>query len=435
MGDLTVELQGEVIGRLTDSGPRFDFVAEPDAVRRLGLGSRALSLAVPIVPRAQPAQRAHRQNYFAELLPEGAARTRLAQEAGVRRDDVVGMLRAYGRDVAGAVQLWDPQELGEPRTPAIEPVDDVGVARMLRDVASQPLGNMPRRGKTSLNGMQDKIVLVRIDGGWGRAVDGYPSTHIVKPIVARLPSMVFDEEYGSRFARELGLADFDTHLATFDGSAALVIERYDRAAQAVDGRIHQEDFNQVLGLGGDEKYERFGAKGLSEVAKVLSAHDRTSLLRMATLAVAVGNLDMHMKNISLLHDIDGSTRLAPMYDIVPQHFHDNDGELALSVAGVYDHAAVSAEDLVAEGEGWGVKDADTVVGETLRVVLDVAASERPHIAAHPGLQLEIERFAQNLLGGLTISGEAAHDSFAREAERPAVGGAWTWNNRSEGPTP
>ncbi|GAA1766883.1 type II toxin-antitoxin system HipA family toxin [Agromyces humatus] len=245
---LIVELHGRQIGHLVGTGSEFDFRADEDAIREYGLGSTAMSLAVPLVPRPPRTQKRIRANFFAELLPEGMARDRLAAEAGVRRDDILGMLATYGRDIAGALQVWDPDLPDEPCTPATESLEDADVRRMLEDVRVAPLGNKPRRGKTSLNGVQSKIVLVRTGHRWARAIDGYPSTHIIKPVVPEYPTTIFDEEYGSRFARELGLADFDTHLGQFADAAALVIERYDRSPATPDGRVHQEDFSQILGL-------------------------------------------------------------------------------------------------------------------------------------------------------------------------------------------
>ena len=92
-------------------------------------------------------------------------------------------------DVAGALQIWDPQVPGEPRAPRYEPVGQGDVARMLTAVSEEPLGNKPIGGKTSLAGVQDKIVLARTsDDGWSRVVDGAPSTHVLKPVHARYPS-------------------------------------------------------------------------------------------------------------------------------------------------------------------------------------------------------------------------------------------------------
>ncbi|WIB76911.1 HipA domain-containing protein [Curtobacterium sp. MCPF17_002] len=411
MGDLTVALHGTVLGRLLDRGRDFDFRADAEAIRQFGLGNRVLSRAVPLVPRPQAAQLGLRQNFFSELLPEGQARERLAREAGVRETDVVGMLRAFGRDVAGAVQLWDPDVPGEPKQPDTEPIDDDDVADLLRNVQAAPLGNTSRRskreGKSSLNGVQNKIVLVRDGDRWSRALDGYPSTHILKPVVGRLPTVIFDEEYGSRFARALGLAAFETTLQVFGGVTALVIERYDRSPAAPEGRIHQEDCNQVLGCAGDEKYEKWGGRGLRDVAKQLAGQDLPRLLRLVTMSVAVGNLDLHLKNISVLHDERGGTALAPAYDIVPQHFQRNDGEMGLDVNGVRSHAAITRDDLVGEGASWGVRDADEIVRGALAEIELVARAEMPHIGAEIALQESIQRMAGNLLDGRPVGGSTA----------------------------
>ena len=64
--------------------------------------------------------------------------TRLAQQAGLVEQDVIGLLRAYGRDVAGA---------------------------------------LPSGGKTSLAGVQGKIVLVLTESGWNRSATTAPQTH------------------------------------------------------------------------------------------------------------------------------------------------------------------------------------------------------------------------------------------------------------------
>lgn len=148
-----------------------------------------------------------------------------------------------------------------------------------------------------------------IDGD-ARTFDFVPSPEAIE----------FDEEFGSRLSRRMGLAAFGTTVADFDGLAALVVERYDRS----DGtRVHQEDLSQALGAEHNEKYQEMGGVvNLRRVAEVLSqyasARDLHRLARMVVLSVAVGNLDMHTKNIALLHPSTGETLLAPAYDVVPQ---------------------------------------------------------------------------------------------------------------------
>ena len=80
------------------------------------------------------------------------------------------------------------------------------------------------------------------------------SNHIVKPPSTRFPTITFDEEYGFRADKAAGLTRLSAWIDDFDGVAGLVIERYDRSPDALQGRIHQEDMNQALGASGNEKY-------------------------------------------------------------------------------------------------------------------------------------------------------------------------------------
>ena len=359
MADLVVELYGTRAGTLTGTWRTFDFLPDVAAVTRFGIDSPILSVAIPLTVVAVRSRKERRQNFFRELLPEGRMLTRLAQQAGLAEQDVIGLLRTYGRDVAGALQIWDPAAPGEPKQPALEPLSSAGVAGMLEHVQDNPLGNKPSGGKTSLAGVQDKIVLARTGRGWNRVIDGWPSTHILKPESREYPTSIYDEEFGSRFARAAGVTSFPTWIEEFAGVPAVVIERYDRSPDAPQGRIHQEDFNQVLGAAGDQKYQKHGGKvSLERIARVFSAvGDRDSLERLFKLvvvSVSVGNLVLHAKNLSLLHLPDGAMTLSPAYDVVPQAHQPNDGEVALAVGGEYRHAAITSDHLVAEGRAWGL---------------------------------------------------------------------------------
>jgi serine/threonine-protein kinase HipA len=309
--------------------------------------------------------------------------------------------------VAGALQIWDPDVPGEPKQPALEALTDFGVADMLVHVQQNPLGNKPAGGKTSLAGVQDKIVLARTGNRWNRVIDGWPSTHILKPESRDYPTSIYDEEFGARFARAAGLTSFATWIEEFEGVPAVVIERYDRSPDAPQGRIHQEDFNQILGAAGNQKYQKFGGRvSLQRVAHVFSAiGDNDSLKRLfklVVLSVAVGNLDMHAKNISLLHRPDGTMTLSPAYDVVPQAHQPNDGEVALAIAGEYRHAVITMDHLLAEGRSWGLGAAADLAEETLTTVLQLAQAQTPDKRAYPRLANDIAGFASNLLAGRTV---------------------------------
>jgi serine/threonine-protein kinase HipA len=407
MADLVVELYGTRAGALAGTWRAFDFLPDAAAVTRFGIDSPILSVAIPLTVVAVRSRKERRQNFFRELLPEGRMLARLAQQAGLVEQDVIGLLRAYGRDVAGALQIWDPDVPGEPKQPALEPLTTAGVADMLERVLANPLGNKPFGGKTSLAGVQDKIVLARTGEGWNRVIDGWPSTHILKPESRDYPTSIYDEEFGARFARAAGLTSFPTWIEEFAGAPAVVIERYDRSPDAPQGRIHQEDFNQVLGAAGNQKYQKYGGKvSLERIARVFSAvGDRDSLERLFKLvvvSVSVGNLDMHGKNLSMLHLPDGAMRLSPAYDVVPQAHQPNDGEVALAVGGEYRHAAITISHLLAEGRAWGLAEPADLAEEALVTVLQVANTEAPHKRAHAGLARDISGFAANLLAGRAI---------------------------------
>jgi len=408
VADLVVELYGTRAGVLTGTWRTFDFAPDPAAVARFGIDSPILSVAIPLTVVSVRSRKDRRQNFFRELLPEGRMLARLAQQAGLVEQDVTGLLRTYGRDVAGALQIWDPDIPGEPKQPALEPLSD-----MLEHVQDNPLGNKPSGGKTSLAGVQDKIVLARTENGWNRVIDGWPSTHILKPASRGYPTAVYDEEFGARFARAVGLTSFPTWIEEFQGVPAVVIERYDRSPDAPQGRVHQEDFNQVLGAAGNQKYQKYGGKvSLQRIARVFSAAgDRDSLQRLFKLMVvsaAVGNLDMHAKNMSLLHLPDDTMMLSPAYDVVPQAHQSNDGEIALAVGGEYRHAAITMEHIVAEGHAWGLTSAADLAEETLATVLQLADTEAPHKRAYPGLSRDIAGFASNLLAGRAIGASGHH---------------------------
>lgn len=127
--------------------------------------------------------------------------------------------------------------------------------------------------------------------------------------------------------------------------------------------------------------------------------DLQNLLRMAVLAAAVGNLDMHAKNISLTHDASGAVKLAPAYDFVPQAHQATAGEMALAIAGEYRHAEIDRNLLVEEGRSWGIRNADRIVSDVLEALLAIVTNEDPHPRAHPSLADDIVRFTQNLLDG------------------------------------
>jgi serine/threonine-protein kinase HipA len=395
MGELSVHLYGHPVGVLTGGDRRtFDFRTTDATFERFDVLSTILSEAIPL--RRQPDRRtvARRRNFFAELLPEGPALEAMAERARVDRHDVLGLLRRYGRDVAGALEVFDPADPGEPARPDLRPLDGPSVRRLIESPAEAPLGNDPALGRISLGGVQTKATLTRRDGEWFQPLGGHPSTHIVKPPSQTHPTLVYDEEYGARLACRVGLLDHAVWIEDFGGLAALVVERYDRAETAGGPtRLHQEDFNQALGAADNQKYQEHGGvvtlKRIAELLARATADGLGRLLEMVSFTAAIGNLDLHAKNLSLLHPPAGRARLAPAYDQVPMAHLPTDGRLALKVNGVHHIRQLTAADLVAEGRSWGVPDAELVVDGLLDRLSPAVAEEAPDPRAHPALQEDV----------------------------------------------
>lgn len=410
---LAIELNGLMVGHLEGAIRSFDFMATPGATEALGNNSLALSVSMPLTPTPIKSHANRRRNWFAELLPEGDQYEYMLQQGALRRGDTLAFLARYGRDVAGALQIWDVDDPTEPLTPSTSRVSEAEVRELLESPSSSPLANIDRLGKSSLGGVQPKIVLAREEDPsstkthWARALGGHPSTHILKPQLAgRLSSVIFDEEYGARLAQLLGLTGSRSEIQNFDGLNALVIERFDRTGGK---RLHQEDFNQILGASGNQKYQEMGGVvTLARVAAVLtkftSSKELRAFARQLILSVALGNLDMHTKNIGLLHAASGEIHLAPAYDVVPQAHMPNDGRLALAVNGKYQHATIARSDLVSEISSWGISRPKQVVLETLEELQTAIRAEAPHPRAFEGLHDDLESFVTNLLDGRATSG-------------------------------
>lgn len=170
-------------------------------------------------------------------------------------------------------------------------------------------------------------------------------------------------------AERAGLKAARTTILSFAGTQVLVSERYDRRRE-VGGirRIHQEDACQalsVLTIVPEQKYEEFGGPTLVGIAGLLEqwgeAGSKEELLRQIALHVIVGNADVHGKNLSFLHQEDGTVGLALAYDVMSTVYYSTtfarpmSSTLGLFVNGKRDINEATVEDLLDEAKRWGMK--------------------------------------------------------------------------------
>ncbi len=362
---LDVYLYGARVAELRDAGQgELALQYTREAIDR---GNRSrVSLSLPVRPEQYPSRRGGNR-WVRSILPEPQLRDRLAVEFGLDADDYSGMLLQIGRDVAGAtviVPAGEAENLGSER---VDPVTDDQVLDLISRMPTNPLGVDRERGvRLSLAGAQEKLLLARTpDGRWARPINGYPSTHILKPEPEDYPGLASNELFSLRLAEIAGLEAATATIHTFGAARTLIVERYDRIRSSDRvRRIHQEDLLSAAGRDPLHKYEQdseYGRVGpaLSDLAGMVSSHlglaQLTWFLDTVTFNVVIGNADAHARNLSLLLHEDGSVGFAPLYDLVCTRVYDGvSTDLSQRVNQQHDIDMVTIDDLVAEAESWGL---------------------------------------------------------------------------------
>lgn len=360
---LPVFLYDVHLGEITSRGPgRVGFRTSGEAIKAFGLGSRVLSLNLPL--SAEPSNEDAATAFFGGILPEGRGRDNLARQTGLAKDDLFGMLAYAGKDVPGAVVIGS---LPVANQGLHAPVDAQDIESLLNRTSDYAMGSVGGGG--SLPGIQPKAVLAWIDG-WHTAAGGAMSTHILKPVAVGEEWVAHWEAYCLALARKIDLLQFDSCVETFGNRTALVVERYDRTTGPNDfERIHQEDAAQALGLpwDTDAKFESIDPRAsyanianlLPTVRKLRPERGyRHLLLAYLTFNVAIGNTDAHAKNFSLIHTPSGKVQLAPLYDVTALALApDGQQNMAMRVNGHAYQPSLTVDDIVTEGVRWGLPQA------------------------------------------------------------------------------
>lgn len=277
------------------------------------------------------------RQFFENLLPEGEALDAAALASKVSKANLMGLLIALGREMAGALTV---------RSLDVEPIADGKVRRALTQAElSARIRSRPHesfavwdgRVRLSIAGHQDKLA-IHVDGDEWSLADGagIASTHILKPEPVRreLAWLTSNEYFCMRLAAGAGLPTASVELLHVP-EPVLLVTRFDRR-RVPDGveRLHVIDGCQALGLPVAAKYERlYGGErdvrhirdgaSLPKLFALLSGSarplvERLALLRWVLFQVLIGNADAHAKNISFFLD-SGGLRVAPAYDLVSVH--------------------------------------------------------------------------------------------------------------------
>ena len=405
MSALDIWLYGDCVGRLTSARTdHLSFEASATAIQRWGPGSNVLSVTIPFTAEVKvPADRL--RAFFHGLLPEGTARDHLARRFNLRPRDVIGMLRELGEDCAGAVMALPLGEVPPEHPERYEILSATKLAELIDNLPTAPLGigNGPVTRK-SLAGIQPKLLVSRLPSReWAYSTDGAPSTHILKPEEAAYPGGASNEAWCMRLAKACGLTTVDADVLQIGEIPVYCVSRYDRMIDGDQiGRVHQEDFCQALGIEtfdsrakyGVHSAKRLNLRAMSEILRFHAPAERARLLAVTTFHVAIGNADAHGKNHSILHHVDGSIELAPIYDAWSTiQYPRLTRTLSLSIDRTFQLDAISIERLAAEATTWGL--GAPVARAVVRETLDCLATAVDDNAHRVGLDIS-DKFAASI---------------------------------------
>ncbi len=382
------------VGSISRSAVGAVFEYDEAFLARRPPGEDGVALRLPYATRRFETYGVNLHPFFAGLLPEGLRLRAIVRLVKTSEDDLLSLLVAVGGDVVGdvAVGPGDVAPAAAPPTADVERTGDVVFAELFAK-SLERLGD-PGRG-WSVPGVQPKVSAARIafpvrmkrdHGEW-----------LLKLGTSESPRLVENEAFFLEAARECGLATPDFRVVhDREGNAGLLVARFDRprAPVAFGGsgsahvqslatparRIHQEDACQFLGRYPADKYLlslREIADGLADVcaAPVVAT---AWLVRLQAFSYAIGNGDLHAKNVSVLRD-RASRRVmpAPAYDLVSTLPYGDD-RMALKMdgrdrnlrrrdflafaarVGVRDEAAAAILDEVARGLGPWTKRLDRI---------------------------------------------------------------------------
>ena len=367
--DLLIWRNGTVHGVVAERRGKLSIRYESDA--------RPISVSMPVRTKSYGDRRA--RTWLRGLLPEGRIRAMIVYHLELNAADDFDLLTALGKDCAGALSFRTEGAVHDDGL-AGPALSEQEIASLLRALPSSPMG-VEAGFRVSLPGNQNKLLLTRVDDCWHRP-DGTPSTHILKPAVRDLDdSSVDNEAYCQHLATAAGLPAAITTIEEFAGVRVLVSERFDRI---IDGgrvaRVHQEDGCQSTIVDPINKYQTDqGGPTLRNIASALAANggQLTPLLRLITFTVAIGNADLHGKNVSMRFNDDDSISLAPIYDAMSTRFYETtsdgrlvDQTLGMRIAGQSQIDAVTVQHLIDEARTWGITErlATLTVNETVEAI-------------------------------------------------------------------
>jgi serine/threonine-protein kinase HipA len=319
--ELEVFLHARAVGHLVETGADvWSFIYARAAIDQPQGGP--VSLALPRDRESHHGDVVHA--VFANLLPDGALRRRLAQSLGLSEGNDFGLLARLGGECAGALRLRVPGAQWRD-APLRRTLNDGELRNMVAVLPVHPLLAEADGLSKTLPGEFDKLP-VRVIGQQVSVILGDElTTHIVKPAKPGLRESIMNEAYCMALASEYGLAVAPCEVL-HGRVSVLAVTRLDRVDLESPRSLHMEDFCQALGHPPNRKYEREGGPRIADIAALLRhtsvqpALDLRALMRWAIFTFLIGFGAGHGKQLAMLHTPKGP-RLAPFFGLWSTHVY------------------------------------------------------------------------------------------------------------------
>jgi serine/threonine-protein kinase HipA len=309
-------------------------MASVDALQGNVIDRRALSLRYPVDLSYHQSDRW--PAWLLDLMPQGAARARIAREEGLRPDDPaveLQLLRRAGGAPIGNLRIREAWEAEQERIAGLEcpPLTDEDIfnrSERFLDVVDR-FAHLAS-GSSGVQGEWPKALMTRSarDGFWYpdpfvRTEDG--REHVIIKLLKSSSDndrLILEAEAPYlELARSFGL---NCAAALRYEPGVLIMPRFDR--EIADGTVllhGQESLTSALGVaefGMSRAHEDY-----LEIIDLYSddpAGDRLEYLMRDVLNMAAGNPDNHGRNTAMQRPAQGGIRLAPLFDFAPMRLSD-----------------------------------------------------------------------------------------------------------------
>lgn len=313
-------------------------------------------------------------NFLRNLFPEGDAFDLLLASQNLSKNNLYAILITIGMDTAGILSFSDVEYQKEKTV--LREITEQELIQKLSSNDIQELVTWDGKYRLSVAGVQNKLnVFIDTDGRFTLANGKYSSTHILKFSSKKYESIVINELFCMRLAKEVKLNVANVSYRKFGKHDSLIVERFDRKVTPEEvKKRHIIDACQALDLPPEYKYEHNFGSGehvqhirdgvsfnkLFELAKTCSvpAIVTQSLVDWMVFNLIIGNSDAHGKNASFFISSSGMS-ITPFYDLVSVTYEASkniniDTALAMAIGDNFDIANITAYNLLSLADEAGI---------------------------------------------------------------------------------